>query len=165
MRNGTFVVTGVTSGVGLALAHALAHTAERLVIVGRSGGGLEGPCLSRPLRRSRARRGASSIRRRRCQSTFRSTSRAPSCRGRSSSWVSDGAHHRAPTDRLSASFEDGSCLDQIARCEALREGRIDTTKVLEPRALLCPTIELGQGQRSPQLERSRALLSRDLECP
>ena len=32
----TFVVTGVTSGIGLALARALAHTAERLVIVGRN---------------------------------------------------------------------------------------------------------------------------------
>jgi NAD(P)-dependent dehydrogenase (short-subunit alcohol dehydrogenase family) len=32
----TFVVTGVTSGIGLALARALVHTAERLVIVGRN---------------------------------------------------------------------------------------------------------------------------------
>jgi NAD(P)-dependent dehydrogenase (short-subunit alcohol dehydrogenase family) len=32
----TFVVTGATSGIGLALARALAHTAERLVIVGRN---------------------------------------------------------------------------------------------------------------------------------
>ena len=32
----TFVVTGVTSGIGLALARELAHTAERLVIVGRN---------------------------------------------------------------------------------------------------------------------------------
>jgi dehydrogenase/reductase SDR family protein 12 len=32
----TFVVTGVTSGIGLALARALAHTAERLVIVSRN---------------------------------------------------------------------------------------------------------------------------------
>lgn len=31
----TFVVTGATSGIGLALAHALARTAGRLVIVGR----------------------------------------------------------------------------------------------------------------------------------
>jgi NAD(P)-dependent dehydrogenase (short-subunit alcohol dehydrogenase family) len=31
----TFVVTVVTSGIGLALARALAHTVERLVIVGR----------------------------------------------------------------------------------------------------------------------------------
>jgi NAD(P)-dependent dehydrogenase (short-subunit alcohol dehydrogenase family) len=32
----TFVVTGVTSGIGLALARALAHGAERLVAVGRN---------------------------------------------------------------------------------------------------------------------------------
>jgi len=32
----TFVVTGATSGIGLALARALAHTAGRLVIVGRN---------------------------------------------------------------------------------------------------------------------------------
>jgi len=32
----TFVVTGATSGIGLALARALAHTAERLRIVGRN---------------------------------------------------------------------------------------------------------------------------------
>jgi NAD(P)-dependent dehydrogenase (short-subunit alcohol dehydrogenase family) len=32
----TFVVTGATSGIGLALARALAHTAQRLVIVGRN---------------------------------------------------------------------------------------------------------------------------------
>jgi NAD(P)-dependent dehydrogenase (short-subunit alcohol dehydrogenase family) len=31
----TFVVTGVTSGIGLSLARALTHTAEKLVIVGR----------------------------------------------------------------------------------------------------------------------------------
>ena len=31
----TFVVTGATSGIGLALVHALAHSAERLVLVGR----------------------------------------------------------------------------------------------------------------------------------
>jgi short-subunit dehydrogenase len=31
-----FVVTGVTSGIGLALARALTQTAERLVIVGRN---------------------------------------------------------------------------------------------------------------------------------
>jgi NAD(P)-dependent dehydrogenase (short-subunit alcohol dehydrogenase family) len=31
----TFVVTGVTSGIGLALTHALAHIAKTLVIVGR----------------------------------------------------------------------------------------------------------------------------------
>jgi NAD(P)-dependent dehydrogenase (short-subunit alcohol dehydrogenase family) len=35
MRDGTFVVTGATSGIGLALAHALARTAKSLVIVGR----------------------------------------------------------------------------------------------------------------------------------
>ena len=32
----TYVVTGVTSGIGLALARAIAHTALRLVIVGRN---------------------------------------------------------------------------------------------------------------------------------
>ena len=32
----TFVVTGVTSGIGLSLARALVHTAGRLVIVGRN---------------------------------------------------------------------------------------------------------------------------------
>jgi NAD(P)-dependent dehydrogenase (short-subunit alcohol dehydrogenase family) len=32
----TFVVTGATSGIGLALARALAHTAHRLVMVGRN---------------------------------------------------------------------------------------------------------------------------------
>ena len=32
----TFVVIGVTSGIGLALARALAHVARRLVIVGRT---------------------------------------------------------------------------------------------------------------------------------
>ena len=35
-RAKTFVVTGVTSGIGLALARALTRTAERLVIVGRN---------------------------------------------------------------------------------------------------------------------------------
>ncbi len=38
----TYVVTGSTSGIGLALARALAHTAERLVIVGRSEARLQG---------------------------------------------------------------------------------------------------------------------------
>jgi short-subunit dehydrogenase len=39
----TFVVTGCTSGIGLALAHALASTAERLVIIGRDESFGDGP--------------------------------------------------------------------------------------------------------------------------
>src|SRR5580692_5857526 len=73
---------------------------------------------------------------------------------------------RALTDRLSSLFEEGPCLDQVARSEALGEGCIDASKLLEPRrALLGSAIQLGEAESSPELVRLRPLLSSYLERP